>query len=249
MITTLLCISGMVFVNQNLNVKADTEEENEIEGLGLDFDFMWEVAENLSNVIYTAYGVDDIPKGRAWGTLGDIWTADYIEDMMKSYKLNLQDVHQEEIDYLSDYPERKYSNKIVVKDFSISISHTNPNIHYEWETPVSISEIFPFPSGYKSSTFGEVTYNYSFDDVKVVPLFCESENRGENWPWGGSYNNYSLNVLCESLNNYGDLVVGNVSYLEANDPVPDFKDGMVFIVDDTNESQVHLEHIQTDSNQ
>jgi len=241
----LMCISATLINPSDFEVEATPGGGGggEDEGIGLDFDFMWyNITENLSNVVHN-YPNGMIPKGRAWGTYGDRWTADNILVPVMENESGLDPVQKLLIGYIdkNGSRDRNYSSKIVTNEFSFSIDH--PTKEYPYETPVPVTEIFPMPSGYPYDHQGKnITHNYTFNNISVYNRFNISQFRDENWPFGGSYNNYSLNVSCKSLNNY-QLIVGNVSYLETNDPVPNVQDGMVFMIDDEDKCQDKIDNM------
>jgi hypothetical protein len=244
-IIMLLCNSSVIIYDRDVEVKATGESGGGNNGgIGLDNDFVWNVTGELSNVIRNAYNWEEgeIQKGRAWGTNGDRFAQNLTEDYMKKEQYcGLSEVQNITIGYLSDYPERNYSNKIEVNDFSFSISH--PTEEYPFETPMSKTEIFPFASGYSYwESEDEITHNYTFNNVYIWNLFDPTENRGTNWPFGGTYNNYSLNVTSQLLNNC-ETIVGNVSYIENDDQIPSFQDGMVFIMNESIDCEEKIANI------
>ncbi len=244
LVTLLLVLTSIVIILNDLEVEATPGGGEGEEGIGLDYDFMWQVTRDLCNVTYK-YPPGMIPKGRAWGTWGDNYTAKYIlEPYMESEgHCGLSGVETLLIGHIDEdeFEDRKYSNKIVTKDFKLSFTH--PTETYPYETPVPVTEIFPIPSGYPHRIIGgQMTHNYSFTDAHVYRLVDLTENRGENWPFGGTYNNYSLNVSGEVLNAY-DLAIGNVSYLASNESLPAFQDGMVFMLEEEQGCEDKLENI------
>jgi len=77
-VVVLLCLSGMVIINKDLNVEATPEGGGgEDGGVGLDYTYIYNITEELSNVI-SLYPAGMIPKGRAFGTWGEHYTADKI---------------------------------------------------------------------------------------------------------------------------------------------------------------------------
>ena len=80
------------------------------------------------------------------------------------------------------------------------------------------------------------------DDVKIIRLPFPEENRCNNWPFGGTFTNYSLNVSCEILNKY-ETIIGNVSYIESDEQIPDFQDGMVFMMNESSTSEEKIKNI------
>jgi len=79
----LMIISAMtaVIYTNDTGVKASGEGNNEV---GLDYDFMWNVTENLSNIINTSYHGNVIRMGRAFGTNGEHDAATFINYTMNT---------------------------------------------------------------------------------------------------------------------------------------------------------------------
>jgi hypothetical protein len=215
-------------------------------GIGLDNDFVWMVLKNLSDIIRTEYDIKkgEIPKGRAWGTDGDRHAQNLTEDWMK-FDCGLSEVQNITIGYLDKdgFRDRQYSSKIVVNDFSLSISH--PNKDYPFETPMPITEVFPIACGFLNQETYTITHNYSIDeedDVKIRRLWTQGENRKNNWPLCGTLTNYSLNVSCEILNNY-ETLAGGVSYIESDEEIPDFQDGVIFMMNESSGNEKKIANI------
>ncbi len=75
----LLYLSNLVIIhNHDFFAKADIVENPEIDEL-----LIHKIAENLSNVVSERYLEDELQKGRAFGTKGEWWTADYLMKEMK----------------------------------------------------------------------------------------------------------------------------------------------------------------------
>ena len=63
----LITTTFIINYNEDSNVKADPGGGGEgSDGIGLDFEYMWDITENLSNVVHQ-YPSGMIPKGRAFG--------------------------------------------------------------------------------------------------------------------------------------------------------------------------------------
>ena len=249
-VTMLMVLSAIVIIHSDTEVEASGGEGGGSgsgnNGIGLDNGFVWNVTRDLSDIIRTEYDIKkgDIPKGRAWGTDGDRHAQNLTEAWMKNESYcGLSEVQKITIGYLDEHPERNYSSKIVVNDFRLSISH--PNKNYPFENPMPLTELFPIACGYKNHESNTVTYNYSMDEednVKIFRWFEPSENRGINWPIGGTLTNYSLNVSCEILNKY-ETIIGNVSYIESSEQIPDFQEGMVFMMNESTECEEKIANI------
>jgi hypothetical protein len=227
----------------NSEVKASGSEQITGPLINLDFDFVWQATENISNVIYDAtYDNPKIKKGRAWATAGENYTHDdvLIPYLEGSNYCNFSDVDKLQIGYLSQRPEKNYSSKIITKDFRLSISHDTAT--YPWQTPIPYSEIFPVPSALKNITTGSVTNNCSFTNIKVKKLSEIRDDHGENWPFGGTYNDYHLNLSYENLNE-NEILIGNVSYIANNESIPTDQEGMVYIIEEVDGCDEKLANI------
>ena len=242
LISLLISASVLVIVNNEVDVEASGGKGGGSgsgnNGIGLDNGFVWNVLYNLSNIIRTEYDIKkgDIPKGRAWGTDGDRHAQNLTEDWMKNESYcGLSEVQKITIGYLDKfgYKWKKYSSKIVVHDFNLSLSH--PYKNYPFKPSIPITEMFPVGVGYPNQETKEITHNYSIqeeDDVIIKHMFESEENRCNNWPCGGTLSNDSLNVSCDILNKY-ETIVGGVSYIESDEQIPDFQDGRVFMMNES----------------
>jgi len=81
-ILMLLC-STMV-INNNFNVEASSGNGGK-GSFDLDFQFIYNISNNLSNVIYDAYDEGELQKGRNFGSKGEHYAADYIRDVMQHH--------------------------------------------------------------------------------------------------------------------------------------------------------------------
>lgn len=231
-VTLLMCLSAIVIIPNDSKVEAtsgggDNREDNSI---GLDLEFVWNVTNDLANVVHN-YPDGMIPKGRAFGTWGDIWTANYLKDVM-SIDLELENVQKLQIGHIPNSKRENYSTKVEVNDYSLSIYHSDPLCQYPYQNPVPWSEVFPVASAYPNKLIGgSVTHNYTFDNVSVYRIIDHSENRNENWPFGGTYNDYFYNISAQVLNTY-NVIVGNATYIAGNDSLPEVQDGMVFLIEE-----------------
>ena len=85
-VTLLLCLTSVIIVTiDDINVTA-------IGGCGdsnpLDLEFIHSITENLSNVIYDAYDDGELSKGRAFGSKGEHYAANYIYNTMDEIGLS-----------------------------------------------------------------------------------------------------------------------------------------------------------------
>jgi len=81
LVTIILCTTSVIIIQNNTtNVTASEPEEDS--SYILSTDLIHRVTENLSNIIYTAYDEDELPKGRAFGTKGERYAADYLVSLL-----------------------------------------------------------------------------------------------------------------------------------------------------------------------
>ena len=75
----VLIISGIVFIYKEINIRAEIGGgEGSENGIGLNYTFMWDnITKKLCNVTHI-YPDGMIPKGRAFATWGDKYTAEWI---------------------------------------------------------------------------------------------------------------------------------------------------------------------------
>ena len=236
-LTLLLLLSAIVILPNNFDTEAGSGEK-EGEGIeGLDYDYMWDVTLNLSNVVHN-YPSGLIPKGRAFGSWGcENETSEYLFLQMKNY-LGLEGVSKIKMGPVADKPGSFYTTHIEVNDYQLIINHPDYSSETGWASNVPITEIFPVPSGLKNTITGDLTYNYTFDEVKLL----SASSFGDLWPLGGNLTGDYLNVSCESANNY-NIVIGNVTYLNSSDNMPEEQEGMIFMFDEEEGCEEKLENV------
>ena len=122
-ITMLLCISSVLIVNEDVDVKATAGGGGGDNGnYSLDYDYMWfNITENLSNVVYDAYEEGEIRKGRDFGTKGDNYTADNILKP-EMIEMGLENVKKIPIQMDTGKKGWKYNYKVDVIDFNLTIN-------------------------------------------------------------------------------------------------------------------------------
>jgi len=86
MLMTISTMTTILYTN-NIKVEASDGGGDDNNRIGLDYDFMWNVTNNLSKVVYNAYSGNDIRKGRSFGTKGEQYTADYFYHEIMTSKL------------------------------------------------------------------------------------------------------------------------------------------------------------------
>jgi hypothetical protein len=75
----MLMISSLmttILFSDKVEVVASGEGQQSSQNIDLDFDFVWNMTDNFSKVIYRTdwSGENNIPKGRCWATAGENYT-------------------------------------------------------------------------------------------------------------------------------------------------------------------------------
>ena len=86
-VTLLMCLASVIIVPSDTIVQATSV----IEDIGIDPEFIYNVTQNLSNVIFDAYNGSELRKGRAFGSKGEWFAKDIIYDVMLHH-VRLRDV-------------------------------------------------------------------------------------------------------------------------------------------------------------
>ena len=172
MITTILIIP-------NDSVEAESQGENE--DIGLDFDYIYNVTENLSKIIFS-YPPGDLAKGRAFGSEGEHWAANYLVDEMDNLILhdpteNQEKPYRDEIE--QNKPPRifrrenpwipKLTSKIKRNYLELNVNDTDITDFYitpAWgqKSTVLRTRFFMFPF----YCMHRLTNNYSYTDLDVI---------------------------------------------------------------------------------
>jgi len=82
----LITFSTIVIIPNDLVLIAEASPDEE--DVELDYQFIYNITENLSNVIFDAYEEGELRKGRAFGSKGELYAAKYIEDVMNEIGLS-----------------------------------------------------------------------------------------------------------------------------------------------------------------
>lgn len=140
-VTLLMSLSAIVIIPNEFRVEATPIGDEDGGSIGLDYDFLWNVTEKIANVVHD-YPTGMIPKGRAFGTWGDRYTADYIL-VSEMNNIGLENVRKLQIGHIPNSKREDYSTKVEVNDYSLSIYHSDPLCQYPYQNPVPWSEVFP----------------------------------------------------------------------------------------------------------
>ena len=82
LIIGMIFFSSIVIICEKNNVKSNPGGDSN--GLSLDINFIINITQNLSSVIFDAYEEGELQKGRAFGTKGEHYAADYLYDLIVS---------------------------------------------------------------------------------------------------------------------------------------------------------------------
>lgn len=141
-------------------------------GSVLDYNYIFAITKELSQVIQTAYDPSDIKKGRAFGSDGENYAAEWIiKREMNTLGLDYVGLEQiQQIDSLYDVDFRDYLNgKLEVSGRSLNISILEEPaysvddfyISPKWE------EVFKFYTNNSNYDYGQLNKNFIEEGVKV----------------------------------------------------------------------------------
>ena len=237
----VLSMVNILLISNDDKVLASAGGGNDGDGncnMGINLSYIWEITQKLANVTYDAYNETDIPRGRAFGSKGAQFTIDEILEPEMNYTIGLEDVHTEQIQHIPD-SEKNYTSIINMTDFELTINNDN----YPYENPVPKTEMYVIPNGYPYNDQGLLTGTNTLDNTKII-----QNNITDLWPFAGTYNNYHLNITqdnYEQLNNINQLIIGNLTYLEPEDPPPskESQHGRVYLLDDTSGCQNKIDNL------
>lgn len=127
-------------------------------------DYMFKHIWNLSNIT-KAYPKGLLSRGREWGSWGEINASELIEHEMN--KIGLSNVHRELISGNKLFEKnpinhfKSIDDKMHVNSFMLRKNKSKDEI-----------DCFPIPSALKPNfpIFSQVDYNYSFNDISVIPI-------------------------------------------------------------------------------
>jgi hypothetical protein len=247
----MICLSTVLIIPRDLKVEATGggSEGGENENIGLNYTYMWEVIKKFSNVVHDidVYppGDDVIRKGRAFGSDGDKWTAQYLNVTMLG--LGLENVTKLKLDqvYTPWLPSGKYklipwncNYLIETTDFDITSNH--PDWPFTKDGRIPNNETFAYASALKNrrpwdDEWGKLTYTNDFTDVRLLKRNITEHIISE----GVSTNDY-LDVSFSDVTVAGGLV-GNTTYV--TDSLPEDQDGFVFLIDEKEENQGLIDNV------
>jgi hypothetical protein len=227
----------------------------------LPYDYMWfNITENLSNVIFNRqiYPADQdiVRKGRAFGSVGDVWTANFLFDEMAN-KSHLENVAKLPLGPIKTnqnpepYEDWYYTSLLDINDFSLTINDDD----YPYPNPVPKNETFAFASQRPNNIAGtdgynSITYTREFDHVRVIEknISWLYEMYGDSLGmFGGQYTGVYLNVTnCISLTEFYE-VIANVVYVSTREDLPVDQEGTLFIVNEEESCQTIIDNVTSNA--
>lgn len=238
---------------------SETENEDLIQNpTKIDYNYIWNETNVLANVTYD-YLPGEIPRGRSLGSSGGTITENHILGELTNFSLD--DIHYEQLGYINDNtPNHPYSAIINVTDFGLEINDC-PSYPYPYSNPIDKREMFAMLTENQTtcsiltsmlhSKFpiippigGNTDFNISISHTNtlIVPNDITKIWWDEELKLGLDF---IRQTKYDYLSNIHDPLLGNLSYLDENDPIPEPENqtGQVFIMDDTPESQEKIENL------
>ncbi len=241
-VTLLLTTNMFILVSNEFEVKATPgggggSEEDDI---GLDFDFCWNVSKKIGDAVYKAYPGLKIIRGREFGTLGEHWSADRIWEFMK-YDCGLENVKQLPLGPIKDEDmkcwNRYYTSRMNVTDYLLHIDINSKYYHHD--IPVNESFVFPMVLP-KDRLLEGLDFNFTLPAEDNIVIILDPES---DWPLGGTFTNYSCINLSIKPTNEFDILIGNATYIDPEDPLPDDQEDRVFLFNETQEGEKQLNNV------
>lgn len=177
----------IVIIPGDFKVKAEGAGSGNNLDIGLDFQYIWNIADNLSKVIFN-YPSNLIPKGRAFGSWGEQHVAlNIIQDEMSAIGLDNPGLSPQYIEQLENidslYDDNSLdslitkidinSQGIIFRNTSSQNNYTLVDFHIRprWEGKVKemINEIFPW----LGLNYNESRLNNNFSNFKRSLLFFD----------------------------------------------------------------------------
>jgi len=131
MLIVVSTITTIIYTN-DIKVKASGGGQQGGQGdIGLDFQFVWNMSKNFSEVVHKAnWSKTDngIPRGREWATEGENYTITnilYPNMGIPNNPCGLTNYTNLSIGPLQSNLSRKYSSKIVIKDYNLTINSSS----------------------------------------------------------------------------------------------------------------------------
>jgi len=172
LILLLLLSVISILIPKNHYVKADSGEGGE-GSIGLDYQYIRTVSEYLSQTIVNAYNDTELQKGRAFGSKGEHYAMEYINDSMND-DLNLWNVTIEDLEPIEQNQEIGTKLEVLSKSVTINDTYTidcyiGPRWNYS-----RLESTFPNLDQYAKRVDynrDNLTHNFSYQDfIILIPL-------------------------------------------------------------------------------
>lgn len=206
----------------------------------LDYKFVWKTTRDFADVVHNdeiwGNGSNVIRKGRAFGTPGDKYTATYIETELK--ELELDPVRKLTLGPVKElkYILWEYTSKVETIDFNLIVNHPDWNFTEDGQIPRN--ETFVFPSACDFLSYNSLTFNNTFNNITICP-----KNFSHMWLFDGILSNCYLNLTNITVLNEFLNVIGNVSYIENANELPQDQEGKIFLIEDEEGCNETLDNI------
>lgn len=193
---------------------------------GLDLNYIWEEANALANITYTAYPPNTLPKGRSYGSLGGNTT---VSDIIKP------EFFEAGFPITEQPIKGQYSKIINITDFELSV---NSAANFPYQNPISKKEMYIQAIKQYNVTKWNLTYPY--DNLDLLPV-----NMTKLMPFHYFRDKLTIHDY-DYLNDNHVFFMGNLSYIGPNDPIPDedIQSISVFLLDDVDGAQEILDMIE-----
>ncbi len=225
------------------------------------YNYMWfNITKTLADVITNneIYPKNEniVRKGRAFGSAGDHWAADFLKNRMND-DLHLENVTKlrlgpiKKSGFIQPYRKWFYTSFLNITNLSLTINHNN----YSYPSPVPKNETFAL-AGYNNNNilwtegYGNMTYNREFDHVRVFEknISKDHDTYGDLLDmFGGRYTGVYLNVSnCIALNEFYE-VVAKVMYVHTREDLPVDQEGTLFLIDENESCQAIVDNVTSNA--
>jgi len=248
----MLLICGAVttiLYSNNVKVEASGGRQQGSQNLGLDYNFIWNMTDNFSKVIYrtdwSQNGENNIPKGRSWATAGENYT---IENILKpnmngiDKPCGLTGYKELEIGYIpgpygrepNNITPKKYSTKIVIQDYGLTLF--NNGILYK---DIPYNELFPYGIGVRPNVNIDDRTHFNRTTIRNLKNFSDI------YPFSGTLIKDYYNISGELLNYPDYKIAGLVQYIQDNETLPESENqsGLVFILNENPSCEQKMENM------
>ena len=246
-VALLMCLTTIVFIPSDLKVEAASGGKgNGVEDIFLDYQYIWNITENLSNVIFDAPQDDGINKGRNFGTTGEHYAAiNIIKDTMVNdlnlYNPGLNPLYLDKIENITSKfdqyePTLNLTNNIEIESFDITINDLDA------ETNIKATEFYIRPMW--NWRLGPATFNYSYSNydacidwlenvLNLDTSDCYIFNMLFNTSWltkNFTGENLKLVKRPTNLSWFFDIIFDNIEDIINNESIIDYSSFMQYII-------------------